>query len=932
MSKYCPNCRKEYESGKFCVECSSKLIDIVYRNYCPGCNKVVESGKFCVDCGTPLIARKFVGEDLLDDLIGIRVGFHNGPTDDEILAKYSDEFDDIRELNEEEAPVAVEEIKKIAEKGNPKAETFLAYLYFDGKYIEQDYQKSYDLICDAESKGYVMASAYKAMFYVQGIIVNQDLDEAERLIEPALDIPPAMYMKGMIYLSRDQEEEAVKWFKKAADNGDDNGLIYLGIAHLQGTGGVPLDPVKAFECFNKSAALGNAEAENMLGVCYQNGQGTEQDEEQALYWYQEAAKHNDPNAQNNLANCYKNGMLGLEVDLERAFEFYKKAAEQDNVDAMFEVAEYYDANYLTAQKSVEWYQKAADAGHGDAMFELAQKYENGWNVKQDSAKAQEYYSKAVEAGCERAIERENTLTEARLKEQAEARAKAEEEEKEREREAQRINQEATRKKEEEKRRIEEEARIKAEAEARKIAEEAQRKADEQIRAAKLEAEQKQKELDAQIAKQKAEQQQRIREEANRKKKRKRRSVFFFLILLGILGLGWYYFANMPFDSEFQDLSEEVTEDVTSGLAEKSAEEEIKDKTPERVDLPPQTRFIGSLKSNNGQTYPIIIVLDYYPSAEEGILANVSGYYYYQKYDETHNIKLSGTINSASGLSIHTDNGTEEFIGTIDGSFQEINGAWHQIKDGSVISTMSYSLSTTEQAMNDVEEEGLGDDPDEIFDPICIESTQPGSLKELLRDYSPGDVTDLIITGVLDARDFNTLKSTYTSLSYLDISDTRIAAFSGDGGTDTNTTVYREDELPLGAFFYWVPVDEGMPSLTEVILPKSIKAIGRNALARAYNIKMMDIPEGVQSIGFVAFAICTSLGNVDLPSTLTSIGNQAFSSDKNILRVNCKAITPPTLGNNVFDCPKATLHVPVGCKDDYANSNWGQYFSDIVADL
>jgi hypothetical protein len=128
------------------------------------------------------------------------------------------------------------------------------------------------------------------------------------------------------------------------------------------------------------------------------------------------------------------------------------------------------------------------------------------------------------------------------------------------------------------------------------------------------------------------------------------------------------------------------------------------------------------------------------------------------------------------------------------------------------------------------------------------------------------------------------------------------------------------------------VDEGMPSLTEVILPKSIKAIGRNALARAYNIKMMDIPEGVQSIGFVAFAICTSLRNVDLPSTLTSIGNQAFSSDKNILRVNCKAITPPTLGNNVFDCPKATLHVPVGCKDDYANSNWGQYFSDIVADL
>ena len=378
--------------------------------------------------------------------------------------------------------------------------------------------------------------------------------------------------------------------------------------------------------------------------------------------------------------------------------------------------------------------------------------------------------------------------------------------------------------------------------------------------------------------------------------------------------------------------EEVVESSTDDFYEEIPETETLEDEPERVDLPSQTRFIGSLKSSNGQTYPIVMVLDYYPSAEDGILANVSGYYYYQKYDETHNIKLSGTVNSASGLSLHSDNGTEEFIGTVGDDFQEVKGSWHQIKDGSVISTMGYSLSVTEQGMNDDEEDGLGDDPDEIFDPICIESTQPGLLRELLRDYSPGDVNDLIITGVLDARDFNTLKSTYTSLSYLDISDTRIAAFSGDGGTDTNTTVYREDELPLGAFFYWVPVDEGMPSLTEVILPKSIKAIGRNAFARAYNIKMMDIPEGVQSIGFVAFAICTSLRNVDLPSTLTSIGNQAFSSDKNILRVNCKAITPPTLGNSVFDCPKATLHVPAGSKDDYANSNWGHYFSDIVADL
>ena len=442
MTKYCPNCKIEVDSGKFCPECGTKLEDIPTEFFCPECGKVYDHGKFCPECGVKLQERKKIEDtpktitsDLspescivcpvcgyenpagskecagcgfpLESTVGVNSVSSDSTTESEdeaILAKYSDEFDDLRDLNEEEVPIAIEEITKIAEKGNPKAETFLAYLYLDGKDIEQDYQKSYDLICDAESKGYVLASAYKAVFYIHGIIVNRDLDEAERLIEPVLNVPSAMYIKGMLCLFRDEEKEAVRWFKKAADYGDDNGLNYLGLAYLQGTGGVPLDPVRAFECFNKAAALGNAEAENMLGVCYQNGQGTEPDEEQALYWYQEAVKHNDPNAQNNLADCYKKGELGLEADPEKAFELYKKAAAQDNVDAMFEVAEYYNASYLTAQKSVKWYQKAADAGHGEAMFELAQKYENGWNVDKDPAKAQEYYEKAAEAGCERAIQ------------------------------------------------------------------------------------------------------------------------------------------------------------------------------------------------------------------------------------------------------------------------------------------------------------------------------------------------------------------------------------------------------------------------------------------------------------------------------------------------------------------------------------------------
>ena len=934
MSKYCPTCRKEYESGKYCVECSSRLIDIVYRNFCPVCHKIADSGKFCVDCGTPLIARRFAGDDILDDDV-INTGSSSGrATDAEILAKYTAEEGDLRHLYKDEIPLAIEEISGIAEKGNAEAEVLLSELILAGHLGEPDVDRAYRLLCDAESKGSKQGSVGRALAYIYGLSVEEDLDKAEQILNQVLDVPQALSLKGKIYEERGLVDEATKWYKKAAEKKHWQGLLFMGHAYMNGHGNVEQDPVKAFQYFKEAAALNVPEAKNMLGLCYKNGIGIEPNDELAVSWFREAAADNDTNGLVNLAAAYQRGALGLEQDYEKALELLMKAANNGDAESMYRIGEYYRTNSLLEGQAIEWYQKAADAGYGDAMFRLAQKYLTGQGVEKDPSLAEEWFGQALEAGSLLAEVFQKKLAQKEREEEL-AREKAEAEERARqEEEAKRLRLEDERKKREELQRIEEQARITAEAKARKIAEEAQRKAEEQVRAAKLEAEQKQNELDAQIAKQKAEQQQRIQVEEKRKKKRRIRWFVFFLLLIGLIGLGWYYYnyMNLPIDSRSYDQGDGIVAEMTSGIVEESTEKDNRDNTPESVVFPSQTRFIGGIKSNKGQTYPIVMVLDYYPSAEAGVLANVSGYYYYQKYGETNNIKLSGTINSASGLSLHTDNGAEEFIGTIDSDYQAINGSWRQIKDGSIVSTMNYSVSSTEQDPDEDEEEGRGSEPDDYFDPIYIESSYAGTLKDLLKDYSPDDVTDLVINGTIDARDFNTLKSTYKNLSYLDLSNTKILAYHGSGGTDANTTEYREDELPLGAFFYWAPIDEGMPSLTEVMLPKSIKAIGRNALARAYNIQVLNIPDGVRSIGYVAFAVCTSLQFINLPSSLTTIEKYAFSSDKNIIRVYCRATVPPMLGNDVFECPKAELHVPQGYKAVYAESAWGHYFSIIKDDL
>ena len=51
--KICPNCKKNFESGKFCLECGSALQEEQKENVCQNCGvKLVDGAKFCLECGT----------------------------------------------------------------------------------------------------------------------------------------------------------------------------------------------------------------------------------------------------------------------------------------------------------------------------------------------------------------------------------------------------------------------------------------------------------------------------------------------------------------------------------------------------------------------------------------------------------------------------------------------------------------------------------------------------------------------------------------------------------------------------------------------------------------------------------------------------------------------------------------------------------------
>jgi len=81
----------------------------------------------------------------------------------------------------------------------------------------------------------------------------------------------------------EDDTEAVKWYRKAADQGYVRGQYNLGNMYAIGTG-VPEDDKEAVKWFRKAAEQGDAQAQYNLGVMYYEGDGVIENYIQAYAW------------------------------------------------------------------------------------------------------------------------------------------------------------------------------------------------------------------------------------------------------------------------------------------------------------------------------------------------------------------------------------------------------------------------------------------------------------------------------------------------------------------------------------------------------------------------------------------------------------------------------------------------------------------------
>lgn len=161
---------------------------------------------------------------------------------------------------------------------------------------------------------------------------------------------------------------------------------------------------KTVSLITNLAADGNPRAQVMLGRCYENGLGVEQDLAVAAQWFQLAAEQNDSEAQVLLAYCYEVG-AGVPKDPQQVMNLMSRAAEGGNAEAQFNLALNYSQGINGApkneQEAFRWAELSAKQGYAQAERFLGACYEYGFGVNGNPQLAEEWYAKAAAQGLSR---------------------------------------------------------------------------------------------------------------------------------------------------------------------------------------------------------------------------------------------------------------------------------------------------------------------------------------------------------------------------------------------------------------------------------------------------------------------------------------------------------------------------------------------------
>ncbi len=287
-------------------------------------------------------------------------------------------------------------------------------LYAVGLGTEQDYSAAADWFGMAAEQGHKYAQYSLAGLYLRGQGVAQSDEDVYRLYDLSArqGFPYAAYELAKLLRDGkgcDQDStEAERWFRQSyhgflsmeADSHDDKLQYRLGWMLLHGVG-IAKDEPAAKEWFEKSARLGNPNAQYQLAKLILADEGASPEEvERAVAWLIQSAEAGQGCAQYALGKLYRDGK-GVEKDILQAVIWFSAAAEQDNSYAAYALGKLYLTGEDTpknVEAALRWLQRSADLGNQYAQYKLGVVHLKGEDVPKDIAKAVEYLTVSAEQG------------------------------------------------------------------------------------------------------------------------------------------------------------------------------------------------------------------------------------------------------------------------------------------------------------------------------------------------------------------------------------------------------------------------------------------------------------------------------------------------------------------------------------------------------
>lgn len=186
------------------------------------------------------------------------------------------------------------------------------------------------------------------------------------------------FEKGQQAYNSLRRKTAFGFFEKAARGGHGEAQFYLGMMYQEGDG-VDQNSEEALKWLRQAARKKVADAENFLGVMYADGDGVAEDLPEAARWFRLAADRGHPAAQENLGALYMQGR-GAPKDEREGARLFRLAAEQDATSAQITLAELYLAGLGVSKDPVQaakWFILAGEAGELDVFDYLDSLIEDG---------------------------------------------------------------------------------------------------------------------------------------------------------------------------------------------------------------------------------------------------------------------------------------------------------------------------------------------------------------------------------------------------------------------------------------------------------------------------------------------------------------------------------------------------------------------------